>query len=93
MFGYADFEGIKTLLVEQDGDDDGQVTLNDLEIAIANKNLPRRPTKKFMKRRSTKKFLKRTRSRHELLSVIAFDPGGETSWLRLSLSLVVAWSQ
>ena len=65
---------------EIDKDGIGQVPLKVLDIAMANRNLPRR---------YAKEFFKLTRSRMFPKSVIAFDPGGETSTLLFSPNLLV----
>uniref|UniRef100_A0A0E0MBH0 EF-hand domain-containing protein n=1 Tax=Oryza punctata TaxID=4537 RepID=A0A0E0MBH0_ORYPU len=57
FFRYAEFEG-KRFFEELDRDSDGQVTLEDLEVAMRKKRLPRRYARDFLRRTRSNMFSK-----------------------------------
>ncbi|KAH6804867.1 mitochondrial substrate carrier family protein [Perilla frutescens var. frutescens] len=75
FFRYTEAEGMssistwKRFFEELDRDGDGQVTLEDLEIAMASRNLPRRYAKEFLQRTRTR-FFSKSFGWREFLSVM-----------------------
>ncbi|XP_047956128.1 calcium-binding mitochondrial carrier protein SCaMC-1-like [Salvia hispanica] len=82
FFRYTEAEG-KRLFHELDRDGDGKVTLDYLEITMANRNLPRRYAEEFMKRTRSRLFSK-SFGWNEFLSVMEQK---ETTSLRAYTSL------